>query len=116
MVAQGSLGVGATLGHWLGGACASESSLTPHSPDINSPERQTFDCILANLPGRIQIALAADFQQALSPSGLLLTSGYTQDYEPDIQAAFAEHDLRPVARLQTQEWVALASQSRRVRD
>lgn len=109
-----SLGQGSALGHWLGGE--------PAQPVATLAGPQPFNLIAANLLGRIQIALAPDYAQALGfipesppspasvgarqPGGLLITSGYTRDYEADLNAALAAVGFEPIDRLAAQDWVA----------
>jgi ribosomal protein L11 methyltransferase len=94
-----SLGQGSTLGHWMG------SDLPAPIPSI-IPSAQ-FDLIAANILGRIHLALAADYRQALRPQGLLISAGYTSDYEADVNTAFLEAGFERVGGDRDQEWVAL---------
>lgn len=111
-VRAGSLGVGATMGHWMGGTVSEEmEDLEAIAPDAQ------FDLIMANIPARVNIALAASFAQALQdPSHsakstkTLITAGYTIDYAADVNAAMVEAGFAPINRNQRGEWVALVHQ------
>jgi ribosomal protein L11 methyltransferase len=105
----GSLGAGNQFGHWLGddyGPAESENSLpTPHTPPAH------FDLIVANLLARLHLALAPDYVanlRATHPQGVLITAGFTQDYQPTVAEAFEAAGLRLLAQESSQEWVALA--------
>ncbi len=67
----------------------------------------TFNLIAANILARVHIALAADFQRALQPRGLLLTAGFTVDYEADVLAALTAVGFETIDDARSQEWVAL---------
>ncbi|MBD2353582.1 50S ribosomal protein L11 methyltransferase [Tolypothrix sp. FACHB-123] len=103
-VKQGSLGCGSDLGHWLGGDSIS------NVPKIDVQNQ--FNLIVANIPGRIHIALAADYQKALrstdSNGGLVILAGFTNDYEEDLAVAFTELGFENVDCERQNEWVALA--------
>lgn len=103
-VKEGSLGQGSSLGHWMGGDALQDV------PTIAASE--TFDLIVANILARIHIALASDFKQALRRSdphtGILITAGYTADYEAEVNQALTEAGFELLACERSQEWVALA--------
>ncbi|CDN10881.1 MAG: 50S ribosomal protein L11 methyltransferase [Richelia sp.] len=102
-IAEGSLGQGSTLGHWMGGKTASK---------IQAIEtQQKFDLIVANIFARIHIALARDYQQALGNNGILLASGFTEDYAASIISAMEEQGFTLIDREQLHEWISLAFQS-----
>lgn len=105
---EGSLGYGSDLGHWMGGVT---SQIVP----VVEP-RENFDLIVANVMARVQVALAPDYQKALCSTqnqpGLLLLSGFTQDYEMDIDAALTAQGFEQIDSERWQEWVALAYQLR----
>ncbi len=103
-VAQGSLGRGAELGHWMGWAT---------SGDVQPIEgANTFDLIAANILARIHLTLAGDYRRALrrrgGRGGVLITAGFTLDYEEEVALALEGAGLEAVVRRQTGEWVALA--------
>ena len=107
---QGSLGSGNQLGHWMG-----ESSLV--EPSIESGEageetgEEAFEAIAANLLARIHIALAPDYRRALRHAGcpgLLITAGFTADYEGEVTAALAEVGFEAIDCERLEEWVAFA--------
>jgi ribosomal protein L11 methyltransferase len=105
-VMQGSLGRGSELGHWMGGETLGEvraveliSSKYPHGI-------APFDLIVANILARVHITLAPDFRRALMPSGLLITAGFTADYEEAVGSALAEEGFEAIDCERLQEWVA----------
>jgi ribosomal protein L11 methyltransferase len=103
-VAEGSLGVGQAMGHWLSG------DFGPPEPDPALHEnglQTTFDLIAANLIARVLIALAPDLATALKPGGLLISSGIIDVKEEEVAAAFTAAGLQPIARHVEGEWVAL---------
>ncbi|HMO55863.1 MAG TPA: 50S ribosomal protein L11 methyltransferase [Roseiflexaceae bacterium] len=98
---QGSLGAGATFGHWLG--WEAPAARTP----AEAAGGATFDLIVANILAKVLVALAGDFVAALRPGGLLLTSGIFYEREADVVAAFDAAGLQPIERRQQGDWVAL---------
>ncbi|MEP0910680.1 50S ribosomal protein L11 methyltransferase [Leptolyngbya sp. GB1-A1] len=104
----GSLGSGSQLGHWMGG------DLPQAVPTLNP--QNDFDLIVSNVYARIQTTLADSFAQALrhtSPqNGILITSGYTLDYQEQINEAMTAAGLEAIDRLQSEEWIALVHQRR----
>lgn len=100
---EGSLGQGSNLGHWMGGKLTDQ--VTAVQPVA------AFDLIISNILPWVHITLASDFHQALQPAGkhrLLLTAGYTTDYESEVTAALTQVGFQPVDREQQNEWVAIA--------
>lgn len=102
VVQQGSLEIGSELGHWMG--------LTELQSVSTVPADHQFDAVVANMLARIHVSLASHYRQALRSSGerqgVLITSGYTADYEEEIKTAFATAGLEPIDSERTQEWVA----------
>lgn len=101
-VMEGSLGSGSSLGHWM------NEQVTDSVATIQPEEK--FDLIVANILGRIHVALAPDFRHALRRSpygGLLIVSGFNTEYEPDVAAALTKEGFNQVDREQLNEWVAL---------
>lgn len=98
-VMKASLGAGSDLGHWMGGDVG-------HTV-VKIVPKSTFNLIAANILARVHIALAADFRQALLPNGLLMTAGFTVDYEEDVRAALAAAGFETIAWERSQDWVAL---------
>jgi ribosomal protein L11 methyltransferase len=99
---QGSLGQGSELGHWMGNdSMASVPAIQPTA---------AFNLIVTNILGRVHIALADDYQQALSPTSeaILITAGFTTDFEPDVNAALNQVGFTPLDCQRWNEWVALA--------
>jgi ribosomal protein L11 methyltransferase len=103
-VREGSLGQGSDLGHWMGG------DTIDNIPTIEATA--SFDLIVTNILARVHIALANDFQRALrrtdAHKGLLITSGFTADYEDEVTMALTEAGLEAVDCERLNEWVALA--------
>ncbi|QIR41620.1 50S ribosomal protein L11 methyltransferase [Tolypothrix sp. PCC 7910] len=101
-VKEGSLGCGSELGHWLGGDSIN------NVPTVEA--KAEFDLIVANIPARMHIALATDYQQALRSSGLVILAGFTSDYEEDLAVAFTNAGFEYVDCERQDEWLALAYQ------
>lgn len=111
-VAQGSLGKGNHLGHWMGGSVAARvaarvAAPVAHSPDLALP---AFDLLVANILARIHVALAFDYADALKPNALLMTAGYTLDQAPDVDQALLAAGFVAIDQLQSGEWIASAYQ------
>jgi len=111
-VAEGSLGSGAALDHWLG--WNKEISRQGDEQTVNTPALPAslspllgFDLIVANIIARVLSALAADMAGALAAGGTLIASGIIADREQEVIAAFAEAGLMPLDRRQEGDWVAL---------
>lgn len=102
-VAEGSLGGGAELGHWLYGSMSDESG-APHSSSLIP---HPYDLIVANIIARVLAALAQDLAAALRPAGVLIASGIIADREAEVAEAFGGAGLDPVERRQEGDWVAL---------
>jgi ribosomal protein L11 methyltransferase len=112
-VAEGSLGGGAALGHWLYGTVNDEGRTMNRSEEI--PHRSSFvvhrfDLIVANIIARVLAALAVDMTSALAPGGVLIASGIIAEREAEVVEAFAAAGLTPVERRQESDWVALVYQ------
>lgn len=109
---EGSLGPGATLGHWLGSDWAlRQRAASPSSGPVAVHAENEFDLVVANILADVHVLLAEHLHRALRSGGILLTSGIIADREADVVAAFEAAGLRPVERLQEGEWVALAHRS-----
>jgi ribosomal protein L11 methyltransferase len=109
-VAEGSLGRGAALGHWLYGTLNAEGGTVNRSDDDSQHSAfsvQHFDLIVANIIARVLATLAADLAGALAPGGTLIASGIIAEREDEVVAAFVAAGLAPVERLQEGDWVAL---------
>lgn len=108
IVAEGSLGRGASFGHWLRPDAGSDAESPVFLPVLlpgNTPP--PFDLIVANIIARVLVAVAPDFATALRPGGLLISSGIIADREPDVVAAYAAAGLEAVSRQPEGDWVAL---------
>ncbi|WP_298817764.1 50S ribosomal protein L11 methyltransferase [Chloroflexus sp.] len=103
-VAEGSLGAGQAMGHWLSG------DFGPDRPDpalsANTP-LATFDLIAANLIAKVLVLLAPDLAAALKPGGRLVSSGIIDQKEAEVVAAFTAVGLTLLERHVEGEWVAL---------
>ncbi len=103
-VVQGSLGRGSSLGHWMGGSLQEPG-------EVVRPIAQ-FDLIVANILARVHTTLAPDFRSALKSTagrpGILITGGFTTDYEAEVVAALREVGFETVDCERSHEWVALA--------
>lgn len=97
-VLQGSLGQGSELEHWMGGETLGEVKAIDAS--------DSFDLIVANILARVHITLAPDFRRALQRSGLLITAGFTADYEEAVNLALVEEGFEAVDCERLGEWVA----------
>jgi ribosomal protein L11 methyltransferase len=99
--AEGSLGAGAQMGHWLG--------WDVQGSNVQTFERSSVQCdlIAANIIARVLAVLAHDMAGALKPGGLLIASGIIAEREHEVAAAFAEAGLAPLDRKQEGDWVAL---------
>jgi ribosomal protein L11 methyltransferase len=105
----GSLGAGNQFGHWLGDDYGPAESGNPLPPPHTPPAQ--FDLIVANLLARLHLALAPDYVanlRATHPQGVLITAGFTQDYQPTVEQSFQDAGLQLLAQESSQEWVALA--------
>lgn len=102
-VAEGSLGAGNQMGHWLSG----DFGDTPASAAPAPIASDTFELIVANLIAKVLIILAADLAAALAPAGVLVSSGIIDSREAEVVAAFEAAGLRQIERHIEGEWVAL---------
>jgi ribosomal protein L11 methyltransferase len=107
--AEGSLGGGVALGHWLGWEqVASRKSQDMEQSDVPYDLRPaTCDLIVANIIARVLAALAVDMAGALVPGGMLIASGIIAEREAEVVEAFAAAGLTPIERRQDGDWVAL---------
>jgi ribosomal protein L11 methyltransferase len=108
-VAEGSLGGGAALGHWLGESVVrSPLSVVPDEEQrATDYGLWTFDIVVANIIARVLAALAVDMAGVLTPGGLLIASGIIVEREPEVVEAFGAAGLAPIERRQEGDWVAL---------
>jgi ribosomal protein L11 methyltransferase len=122
-VAEGSLGEGAQLGHWLGwdaetqrhgdretGRPGDTEPAIASLPPVPSSPALAVDLIVANIIARVLAALADDLAGALRPRGMLITSGIIAEREAEVAAALAAAGLAPIERRQEGDWVALVHQ------
>jgi len=105
-VMQGSLGQGSELGHWMGGETLGEVKAINPTAATDSLGIVPFDLIVANILARVHITLAPDFKRSLTTSGLLITAGFTKDYEEAVAAALEKEGFEAVDCERSQEWVA----------
>lgn len=105
-VMEGSLGGGSELGHWMGG------EISDHIPTVKAIAE--FDLIMANILGRVHVALAEDYRQALRQThpqgGKLLTAGFTTDHEAAVTTALSAAGFTVIDSERFNDWVALAYQ------
>ncbi len=96
----GSLGTGSGLGHWMGGELAAPvATVTPQAQ---------FDLVAANILARIHISLADAYRQALRPNGLLITAGFTREFETEVNQTLSQAGFKQIDSASCREWVALA--------
>ncbi len=107
-VAEGSLGAGKAMGHWLSGDFGVVAPLEP----LTVPPVPQFDLIAANLIARVLVTLAADLAAALEPEGVLISSGIIDTREAEVHAAFTAVGLRLLERHVEGEWIALVHRGR----
>ncbi len=102
---RGSLGQGSELGHWMGG------ELEQRVPIVQPPANCKL--IVANILARIHMTLAPDYQQILSAErGLLITAGFTTEFEAEVNAAFDAAGFDRIDVERSDDWVALVHRSR----
>jgi len=103
--AEGSLGAGASMGHWLSGDFGVDAGpATVHRPPSTV---QPFDLIAANLIAKVLVILAGDLAAVLVPGGTLVSSGIIDSREAEVAVAFEAVGLRQLERHLEGEWVAL---------
>lgn len=105
-VAEGSLGLGQAMGHWLSGDFA-EEQVDRHAAKAEIGAEPQFDLIVANLIAKVLILLAEDLAAALAPGGFLISSGIIIDREDAVALALAAAGLTQLERRREGEWVAL---------
>jgi ribosomal protein L11 methyltransferase len=103
--AEGSLGQGAQLGHWLMPETAGGDA--DAAPQTASAPAGGFELIVANILARILATLAHDMAAALAPGGVLISSGIIAEREDEVALAYAAAGLERVERRQEGDWVAL---------
>jgi ribosomal protein L11 methyltransferase len=106
IVMQGSLGQGNELGHWMGGELLGEVKGINSTAATDPLKVASFNLIVANILARVHITLAPDFKRALTPAGLLITAGFTEDYEEAVAAALEKEGFEAIDCERSQEWVA----------
>ncbi|PDV98796.1 50S ribosomal protein L11 methyltransferase [Candidatus Chloroploca asiatica] len=106
-VAEGSLGAGRRMGHWLSGDFGEE---VPPQPAVPGEAPHTFALIVANLIARVLITLADDLAANLEPGGILISSGIINTREAEVTSALAAAGLHLRERHVEGEWVALVHQ------
>ncbi|MBL1179056.1 50S ribosomal protein L11 methyltransferase [Pantanalinema sp. GBBB05] len=108
-VTKASLGHGSTMGHWMG------LETIDQVPTIEPSA--SFDLIVANLLGRIHLSLIQDYRAALRSTdhqpSFLITSGFTTEYEPEIDQSLTEAGFEAIDSDRIDDWVALVHQLKR---
>jgi ribosomal protein L11 methyltransferase len=108
--AEGSIGAGAAMGHWLYGTMNDEGRTMNEQNGAVHPSSfivHPCDLIVANIIARVLAALAYDMAAALKPGGILIASGIIAEREHEVADAFAAAGLAPLERKQEGDWVAL---------
>jgi ribosomal protein L11 methyltransferase len=109
-VAEGSIGAGAAMGHWLYPTTDDRRPTTDEQPQSRSfvvGGQWSADLIVANVIARVLAALAHDMAAILKPDGILIASGIIAEREREVAEAFASAGLAPLERKQEGDWVAL---------
>lgn len=109
--AEGSLGAGTAMGHWLGWSqeprTKNQEPITDDRFLVLGSQFSSFDLIVANIIARVLAALAPDMAGALVSGGILIASGIIAERETEVAEAFAGAGLIPIERAQEGDWVAL---------
>ncbi len=108
--AEGSIGAGVAMGHWLYGTMKDEGRMMNEHDDSVHPSSfilHPCDLIVANIIARVLAALAHDMVACLKPDGILIASGIIAEREREVAEAFAAAGLAPLERKQEGDWVAL---------
>lgn len=105
-VAEGSLGGGATLGHWLGWENTGEAEASKMDVRV-PPSAAGYNLIVANIIARVLAALAHDLTAVLAPGGIVISSGIIAEREAEVAAAYAAAGLTRLDRRREGDWVAL---------
>ena len=100
IITEGSLGKGITLGHWMGQKIKNDIQV------INT--QQKFNLIVANIFARTHITLVKDYQQALVKNGILILSGFIDDYTPSIISTMEKQKFSLIGKEKIREWESLA--------
>lgn len=101
VAAEGSLGAGQAMGHWLSG----DFTPAPSAP-IPAADEQ-FPLIVANLIAKVLVILADDLVATLQPGGILISSGIIDTREHEVREAFERAGLVQIERHVSGEWLAL---------
>jgi ribosomal protein L11 methyltransferase len=99
--AEGSLGAGQAMGHWLSGDFTVAPTGAEPAPD------QQFPLIVANLIAKVLVILADDLAATLEPGGILISSGIIDTREHEVRDAFEKAGLVQLERHVSGEWLAL---------
>jgi ribosomal protein L11 methyltransferase len=109
--AEGSIGAGTQMGHWLGWTQEPKTENQDPAADdrfaVLGSQFSGVDLIVANIIARVLSALAQDMADTLKPAGILIASGIIAEREAEVATAFAAAGLAPLERKQEGDWVAL---------
>lgn len=110
-VAEGSLGAGHQLGHWLGWsqapAAEQQEPVAGNQAPALGDQLAGLDLIVANIIARVLAALAGTMAGALAPGGILIASGIIAEREHEVADACVAAGLALRERKQQGDWVAL---------
>lgn len=67
------------------------------------------ELVVANILADVLISFMADVTQVLVSGGIYIASGITQRKESEVAQALKEHGLIEIARLEQEDWVAIAA-------
>jgi ribosomal protein L11 methyltransferase len=113
--AEGSIGAGAAMGHWLnwnqeprtGTRRVNQEPVADDRFSVLGSRFSSVDLIVANIIARVLAALARDMAAVLKLNGILIASGIIAEREREVAEAFEAAQLMLLERKQEGDWVAL---------
>ena len=110
-VAEGSLGKGASFGHWMGWntgrtSIASEQERATQEANISQDTWQHCDLVVANIIAKVLMAVADDIAATLAPGGMVISSGIITEREAEVAQTYTAAGFECLERLQQGDWVA----------